>query len=86
MPTEQWLPIDGTPGCIIGQVIHNLKPGLNLETLEGYGAIGALDSIGIDVPFSTHAGQLAHLVQRHQDSGKTWTEALELAKTAVEKS
>lgn len=73
-----------TPGCIIGHLIHQLNPDTNLNHLDGYGAIGAINSAGYLVELYSKTGRLLVNVQNRQDSGSSWGDSLARAKSFAE--
>ena len=64
---------DGSPGCIVGHVIHKLKPEFDLMSIETAFVAHALDRAGIewDGPVITYLAE----IQQRQDSGITWRNA-----------
>lgn len=74
-----------TPGCIIGHLIHKLNPEQNLDSLDGWGACGAMRVAGFDVNYRTQVGSFLAQVQRNQDSGKPWGQSLREAKEFADK-
>lgn len=74
-----------TPGCLIGHLIHKLDPAVDLNSLDGYGAGGAMREAGFRlVPYAKESVFL-NTAQRTQDSGKSWGEALAAGKEAAER-
>lgn len=73
----------GKPGCIIGHLIHKLKPEENLDRLDGWGAGGAMRGAGL--PVKGKELSFLNQLQRHQDAGQTWGNALNMAKEFAEK-
>lgn len=72
--------VDGTPGCIVGHLIHKLKPDFDLSRLGGSGAISALEVAGYSAgSMFSKVSNLVLVVQRQQDGGRTWGEALTTA-------
>lgn len=72
--------VKGKPGCIIGHLIHKLAPKVNLDSLDGTGATGAMCNAGLYVDYRRVEGQFLNAVQRNQDAGRSWGESLRLAK------
>ena len=64
---------DGTPGCIVGQVIHKLNPEFDLSSVETFSVHNALYAAGILADFK--AESFLNQCQAEQDRGRTWKEA-----------
>jgi hypothetical protein len=77
-----------TPGCIIGVWLHRFH-GVPLKTLQKYEGESALTLINELVTQNLMVGvepdvvRLAVHLQQKQDSGRSWSEALKLAKRGV---
>lgn len=69
---------DGTPGCIIGHLVHKLNPEFDLNLIERKGAARALQAAGFDV--RADAATLVRKTQMSQDLGYTWRQAVDAGK------
>lgn len=72
--------LDGSPGCLIGQVFYDIDPDIILED-------GGFDSRLIrdtDITMDERAVELFREAQYHQDSGRTWGEAVSMAVKAYD--
>lgn len=73
---------DGTPGCIMGWVFHEL--GLQQHLIEGRSIYGIMETVNRAAPtFTEKAMELAEYAQDWQDDNKPWDRALHLAATMV---
>lgn len=64
---------DGTPGCIVGALVADLFPDVELQ--EGATASNALRRAGIT--FDEITGEVVDNVQQRQDNGYAWAQAVE---------
>lgn len=70
--------LDGTPGCIIGHLVHKLKPEFDLTTTD----LDTLEDILVRADIHPEPRAMFFLmeVQRQQDKGWEWAEALRRGK------
>lgn len=76
--------VDGTgePVCIVGHIFARLCPSVLDEIREAEAvrvSVLALSSFGVEVPMSMPTLELLWAIQRYQDAGLTWGEALEFS-------
>jgi hypothetical protein len=71
---------DGTPGCIIGALVAELFPDVDLE--EGASAACAMEEAGISLDQNTR--HLTNRAQSNQDTGHGWAESVSQAIDSVE--
>lgn len=64
---------EGEPRCLIGHVVHRIAPGFDLEEQEGQGASTVMRLLGA----SDAIRDAASIAQAKQDSGHSWSYALE---------
>jgi hypothetical protein len=72
---------DGTPGCIVGTLIHKLNPEFDLKSIETLLVGSALKRAGIEA--TQNAIQFLSFVQNEQDRGSTWRHSAEYGKCRV---
>lgn len=76
--TNRYTLEDGTPGCIMGWVLHDL--GLQSHIKEGFGIDSILHGINDEEQtFSPSAICLAEAVQYYQDTNLSWETSLNYA-------
>ena len=78
-----------TPRCIIGTAVHNLGySDTSLETFEDKSAWNLMVGLAGDSDWQKHKDLVHWLdkVQRHQDQGEPWAEAVRLADTETEEA
>lgn len=69
------------PACIVGYVLHEYGVSLGeLSSTEGIAASGACESFGVDI----ESRELLMTAQNAQDVGKSWGEALDIARDEYE--